>query len=88
MDAAYQSYRQSSDRVGASLVRALVLKGKQRAQNLAANPRVSPAKRQEKQEIVRWFTVWLQTPDLFFDWLELRKRSEEFQRRSSDPARE
>ena len=56
-----------------------MLKGKQRAASLGASPRVSPEKRREKQEIAAWFRVWLETPDLFFDWLELRKQSEEFQ---------
>ena len=53
-------------------------KGKLRARSLAANPRVNAPKRQEKQEIARWFQVWLETPDLFAAWLELRKSSEEF----------
>ncbi len=80
LDAVYREYRGASDRVGTSLIRSIVLKGKQRAANLATNPRVSPEKRQEKQEIANWFRVWLEVPDLFFDWLEVRKRSEEFQR--------
>lgn len=79
LDALYREYREVSDRVGIGLVRALVQKGKLRAESLAANARVSPEKRQEKQEIARWFRVWLETPDLLFDWLELRKASEEFQ---------
>jgi hypothetical protein len=80
LDALYREFREVTDRVGTSLVRSLVLKGKLRAQSLAANPRVSPGKRQEKLEIARWFHVWLETPDLIYDWLELRKGSEEFQR--------
>ncbi len=80
LDAVYREFRQDADRVGTSLVRALVLKGKQRAEGLAANRRVSPEKRQEKREIANWFRVWLQISDLFFDWLELRKQSDEFQR--------
>ena len=80
LDAVYREYGAQSDQVGTGLVRKLVLKGKLRAASLAGNPRVSPAKRQEKQEIARWFTIWLDVPDLFFDWLELRKGSEEFQR--------
>jgi hypothetical protein len=51
-----------------------------RAGSLAANPRVSPEKRAEKREIATWFGIWLETPELFFDWLELRKASEEFRR--------
>jgi hypothetical protein len=79
LDEAYREYQKASDRKGASLVRSLALKGKQRAEGLAANPRVSPARRAEKGEIACWFRVWLQSPDLFFDWLEARKSSEEFQ---------
>ncbi len=78
LDVIYREYREVADRVGTSLVRALILKGKLRAESLAGNPRVSPQKRREKQEIARWFRVWLETPDLLFDWLELRKASEEF----------
>lgn len=80
LDALYREYREVADRVGTSLVRSLVLKGKQRAESLGANARVNPEKRREKQEIANWFRVWLEASDLFFDWLELRKQSEEFQR--------
>ena len=60
------------------MVVALVKKGKLRARSLAANPRVQAQKRREKQEIASWFQVWLETPDLFADWLALRKSSDEF----------
>jgi hypothetical protein len=80
LDEVYRQYRAASDRVGAGLVRSLLQKGKLRAGSLAANPRVSPEKRAEKREIATWFRIWLETPDLFFDWLELRKASEEFRR--------
>jgi hypothetical protein len=84
LDAIYREYRCASDRVGTTLVRSLVLKGKQRAESLAASSRVRPEKRREKQELANWFRVWLETSDLFFDWLELRKQSEEFRRLFSD----
>jgi hypothetical protein len=80
LDAIYREYLQAADQVGTRLVRSLVVKGKQRAGSLAASPRVSPERRQQKQEIATWFRVWLETPDLFFDWLDLRKESEEFRR--------
>ena len=75
LDEAYRAYAQASDRVGIRLVRSLLLKGKQRAKRLASDPRVHPSKRAEKEEVALWFTVWLQTPDLFFAWLELRKQT-------------
>ncbi|MFB3922348.1 MAG: hypothetical protein ACE145_11540 [Terriglobia bacterium] len=80
LDALYHEYLQVADRVGTGLVRSLVLKGKQRAESLAAGRRVRPEKRREKKEIAGWFHVWLEVPDLFFDWLAMRKQSEEFQR--------
>jgi hypothetical protein len=78
LDAIYHEYASAADRVGAAMVRALAKKGKLRARSLAANPRVQARKRQEKQEIASWFQVWLETPELFADWLELRKSSDEF----------
>ena len=78
LDTAYREYVKVSDRRGMQLVRALALKGKDRAASLAANPRVSEVKRREKQEIAMWFRTWLEAPDLFFDWLELRRQSEAF----------
>lgn len=80
LSALHHEFRAARDRVGTSLVRRILLKGKERAQSLAANPRVGEEKRREKQEIAGWFRVWLETPDLFLDWLELRKQSEEFRR--------
>lgn len=79
LHAAYREYQRANDRAGIAWVQRLLRKGKRRAESLAANPKIRPEKQREKQEIAAWFRVWLQTPDLFFDWLELRKRSEEFQ---------
>jgi len=52
--------------------------GLRRARMIAGNRRVAAAKREEKEEIRQWFRVWLETPEAFFDWLELRKQSPEF----------
>jgi hypothetical protein len=51
LDAANREYLAASDHSGVRRVRALALKGKLRAQSLAANPRVNRDKREEKQEI-------------------------------------
>lgn len=79
LDEIYREYVSASDHVGTSLVRSIVIKGRQRSESIAGNSRVRPAKRREKEEIARWFKVWLDISHLFFDWLEMRKRSEEFQ---------
>ena len=36
------------------------------------------ADRERAKEISHWLLVWLQSPQLFSDWLDLRLRSEEF----------
>ena len=48
---------------------------------IARNHKVDAEKRAEKEEIMQWFKVWLETPAAFFDWLEVRKSSPDFQRR-------
>ena len=53
--------------------------GKRRAEMIARNHKVEPQKREEKLEIASWFRIWLETPDAFFDWLDERKQSPEFQ---------
>jgi hypothetical protein len=52
--------------------------GKRRAEMIARNHKVEPQKRAEKEEIAGWFRIWLETPDAFFDWLDLRKQAPEF----------
>jgi len=55
--------------------------GKRRAEMIARNPKVEKPKREEKLEIASWFKIWLETPDVFFDWLDVRKQSAEYQAR-------
>jgi hypothetical protein len=55
--------------------------GKRRAEMISRNHKVEPHKRDEKVEIANWFRIWLETPDAFFDWLDVRKQSPEFRAR-------
>ena len=54
---------------------------RRRATLIARNRKVAADKRAEKEEIAQWFTIWLQTRDLFFEWLALRKQSTDFRQR-------
>jgi hypothetical protein len=54
--------------------------GKRRAEMIARNFKVDAHKRAEKEEIAVWFRTWLEMPDAFFDWLDVRKQSQEFQK--------
>ncbi len=70
-----------NDREGLRLVRETALKGKSRAQMIAKNEKVEKKKREEKQEIAEWFTIWLQSPEVFENWILLRQNSPDFLRR-------
>jgi len=37
--------------------------------------------REQLKEISEWLTVWLQSPELFSDWLDLRRRSPDYKRK-------
>jgi hypothetical protein len=77
-------FERRKDAEGLRRVRETVLKGKQRAQMIARNSTVNERKRAEKEEIAEWFTVWLRQPEIFEDWLILRRRAKEFRERFSD----
>ncbi|HKN73947.1 MAG TPA: hypothetical protein VJW94_02120 [Candidatus Acidoferrum sp.] len=55
--------------------------GKRRAEMIARNQKVEAGKRAEKEEIANWFRIWLETPDAFFDWLDVRKQTPDFRTR-------
>jgi len=44
---------------------------------------IDEGQREEAKEISNWLAVWLQGPELFSDWLDLRRRSPEFQKKFS-----
>lgn len=73
-----KQYAAASDMEGIRRVRELGLKGRKRAEMIARNPAVKAQKRAEKAEIAEWFAIWLQSPDIFQTWLELRRRSSDF----------
>lgn len=48
---------------------------------LAANDKAP--NRELAQEIAQWLTIWLQTPQIFSEWLSLRRSTADFQARFS-----
>ncbi len=76
-----RQFARTKDKPGLRRVSETVLKGKKRAEMIARNPKVDKGKRAEKSEIAEWFTVWLRQPEIFEDWLHLRRRSTDFRER-------
>lgn len=81
LDELLRKFRAEGERAAEERVLEVARLGRRRAEMIARNRKVDPAKRAEKEEIVNWFRIWLETPDLFFDWLDLRKQLPEFQER-------
>ncbi len=81
LDNLRKQFQRKGDREGLRRVQETVLKGKQRAEMIARNPAVNERKRAEKAEMAEWFTVWLNQPELFSDWLGLRRASKDFRAR-------
>lgn len=75
MQAVYAEASASGNRERARLCRRQVIAAKDRARFLAGNARISEEKRVEKEEMVQWMLVWLETPDVFPVWVEARKRA-------------
>ena len=73
-----------NDKEGLRLVRETALRGKSRAQMIAGNEKVEERKRAEKAEIAEWFAIWLQSPDIFENWIKLRQNSKDFIDRFSE----
>ena len=84
LDELLRKFEGLKEPAAAERVREVARLGRRRAEMIAHNQKVDPAKREEKNEIARWFAIWLDTPDAFFDWLEVRKQSPEFRQKFAE----
>ena len=66
---------------GDGRLRDVVSNARQNQILLSRSKIISPEERKRAKEISHWLHVWLQSPQLFSDWLDLRLRSEEFRNR-------
>lgn len=92
IDARYREFRQQGDRTGMRYARQTALRARQNAlahphhrPNLSNWPnspnslnRPNWPNLEVRQEIAQWFTIWLQTPDIFQTWLEIRQQQPAF----------
>jgi len=81
LDELLRKFVLEGEQAAAERVREVARLGRRRAEMIARNHKVDATKRAEKEEMEHWFGIWLETPDAFFDWLEVRKQSPDFQKR-------
>jgi len=79
LDELLRRFRAHGEKAAVVRVLEIARLGKRRAEMISHNRKVEAGKREEKREIAEWFRIWLETPDAFFGWLEVRKASPEFQ---------
>jgi hypothetical protein len=75
MEREYARSMAEGEAVRARACRRVVIDAKDRARLVSRNTKVDPAKRAEKAEMVEWMLVWLENPQIFASWVELRKRA-------------
>lgn len=78
LDELLRRFRAHGEKVAVERVLEIARLGKRRAEMISRNRKVDEQKRKEKKEIAEWFRIWLETPDAFFDWLDVRKASPDF----------
>ena len=69
----FEEARRRGDGQRAEDCRSAVRQAKDRLRLVLRRSNLSPEKKEVKQELLRWFLVWLETPELFSQWLELRR---------------
>jgi hypothetical protein len=68
----------AGDRDGVRLLRDEVLDAKTRARTASRDRSNTPASRSVNAEIAEWLTIWLQSPEIFGQWVKLRRGTSEF----------
>jgi len=84
LDELLRRFRAHGERAAVERVLEIARLGKRRAEMISHNHKVEARKRDEKREIAEWFRIWLEAPDTFFDWLEVRKASPDFREKYGD----
>jgi hypothetical protein len=73
-----KKYQKNGDREGQRLLREKLLQAKKDAQTKAASKVSTTIEKQTSKEIAHWLTLWLQSPEVFDNWIRLRRESKEF----------
>ena len=72
----YESFIRENDRIGAEQLRELAREVKL---EIIGGPKTG--REPLEGEVLEWLTIWLQTPEIFTQWLELRLKSPDFRKK-------
>ena len=75
-----RKYKADGDREGEKNLRKGLLDAKKELLHSAQDRKLDEQSRRIKAEIAEWVTIWLQSPELFENWIGLRTASSEFKK--------
>lgn len=78
LDRLRRKYWAANDAIGQRLVREAALEAKGELSARIKKENIDPLDRQIAIELSEWLSHWLQTPSIFFEWLDMRQRSTDF----------
>ena len=81
-----RKYAADQNKEGARLVREKGREGRAEALKRANDPRTTDANRLIYAEIAEWLTLWMQSPEMFETWIDLRLSSADFKTKFPDVA--
>ena len=84
LEALRVKFESAGDKEGLRLLREKAIAGKNEALASSKNKKLPPAERHAQAEAAEWLALWLKTPEIFDQWLQLRKRSAEFKKNFGD----
>ncbi len=81
-----RKYAADQDKEGLRLVRAKGQEGRAEAIARSREKGRSEAERERYEEIAEWLTLWMQSPEMFDSWIDLRLSSADFRKKFPDAA--
>lgn len=81
-----RKFANEKDRIGTGRLLELARRAKQRLLTTVNNPRTGEERRRECAEMAEWLTIWLNQPEVFDTWLDLRRRSPDYQEKFASAA--
>jgi len=76
-----QKFEQAGDAQALRSLRDEAVNLRKTVQSLGKSEKTDGRVCREQVEIAEWLSIWIRTPTLFSEWLELRQRSTDFQQR-------
>ncbi|MGB7208721.1 MAG: hypothetical protein WBD27_08685 [Pyrinomonadaceae bacterium] len=73
-----RKFSAEGDKEGLRLIREKTQQGRKEALELAESKKLEAIDRLKNAEIAEWLTLWMQSPEMFQTWVELRRASADF----------